>query len=668
MSEIPSNEALVRQIKELEAEIQRYKILEASMLESDERFSSILNMFEDEYFEVDLKGSLIFFNKSLLEHSGRARNELFGMNYKQFMDGKNAKKVFKVFHSVYQTNTPSKVEFWVESLDPKTKEIRKRLVESSVHLILDDNGNKIGFRGFNRDITDRYQAETDLQKSEDRFHEIIEKMEEAYTENDLFGNITYANKSALKILGFSKEEYIGKSYADYTPSAASEEIFSVYNKIYRTGEPAFVKGQEYITKDGETKIIETWVSLIRDNFGKPVGFRNISRDITQRRKEDEEKRQLQEQFHQAQKLESIGTLAGGVAHDFNNLLMSMQGNLSILLYKMDRSHPLRNKLKLIESQIQSGAELTRQLLGFARGGKYEARATDLNTLIEKTVHMFGRTRKELKVFTKFQKEIDTVVVDRGQMEQVLLNLFVNAWQAMPEGGNIYVRTESTILDKAYVESHGLESGRYVKISITDTGIGMNDETLKRIFDPFFTTKEVGRGTGLGLASVYGIIKNHNGIINVSSEEGIGSTFEIYLPSSKLSVVKEVKVQEKALRGTETILVVDDEERVLDVNKDMLETLGYRVIIAKDGEESIDIYNKFYDSIDVVLLDIIMHGMDGGEVCNRLKDINPDVKILLSSGYSEDEYAADLLKKGAHGFIQKPFTMELISQKIRQIID
>jgi len=452
------------------------------------------------------------------------------------------------------------------------------------------------------------------------------------------------------------------------PSAVAEKLFSIYNKVYRTGERAFVDGYEMIMKDGGTKIFETWVSLILDDSGKPGGFRNLTRDITITSNEEEEKRKLEEQFYQAQKLEAIGTLAGGVAHDFNNLLMSMQGNLSILLYKMDEKHPHRKKLKLIEQQIQSGAELTRQLLGFARGGKYQAKATNMNELIEKTVHMFARTRKELKLFTKFEKDIDAVVVDQGQMEQVLLNLFVNAWQAMPDGGNIYIRTESLELDKHFVESHGLIPGNYIKISITDTGIGMNSDTVKRIFDPFFTTKEIGRGTGLGLASVYGIVKNHNGFINVSSEEGIGSTFEIFLPSSQMKVEQHEKAQEKAIRGNETVLVVDDESRVLEVSKGMLETLGYQVIIARTGEESIDIYSKYYDMVDIVLLDIVMHGMDGGMVYDKLKEINPKVKVLLSSGYSEDEYASDILKKGADGFIQKPFTIELISQKIRQVIE
>jgi CheY-like chemotaxis protein len=281
--------------------------------------------------------------------------------------------------------------------------------------------------------------------------------------------------------------------------------------------------------------------------------------------------------------------------------------------------------------------------------------------------MFARTRKELKLYTKFEKDIDTTVVDQGQMEQVFLNLFVNAWQAMPDGGNIYIRTESINLDSNFVEPHDLKPGQYIKISITDTGVGMSDDTIKRIFDPFFTTKEVGRGTGLGLASVYGIVKNHNGVINVSSEEGIGSTFEIYLPSSKIRVVKEEAIHEQAIRGSETVLIVDDENPVLEVSKSMLETLGYQVLIAKSGEEAINVYKKYYDIVDIVLLDIVMHGMDGGEAFDKLKEINPNVKVLLSSGYSEDEYAAEILQKGANDFIQKPFSIEFVSQKIRQVL-
>jgi len=505
-----SNQELLDRVKELEQEIHRLKLQEASMLESEERFSSILNIFEDEYFEVDLKGDFTFFNKSFLENSGFTRDELTGMSYKQFLDETSREKIFNVFNHVYLSREPSKVEFWSEIVDSKTKNIQRKLMESSVHLILDDNGEKIGFRGFMRNITDRYKAETNLQRSEATFREILENMDEGYTENDLLGVITYANKSALKVIGYSKEEYIGKSYTEYMPSATTDSIFNIYNQIYRTGEATFIEGHENIAKDGTTKILETWASLMRDDSGKPIGFRNLSRDITQRRKEKEEKRQLEEQFQEAQKLEAIGTLAGGVAHDFNNLLMSIQGNLSILLYKMDQRHPHRKKLKLIENQIQSGAELTRQLLGFARGGKYQAKATNINKLIDKTVNMFARTRKELKLYTKFEKDIDTVVVDQGQMEQIFLNLFVNAWQAMPDGGNIYIRTESIDLDNVFVNPHSLEPGKYIKISITDTGIGMNHDTVKRIFDPFFTTKEVGRGTGLGLASVYGIVKNHNG--------------------------------------------------------------------------------------------------------------------------------------------------------------
>jgi two-component system cell cycle sensor histidine kinase/response regulator CckA len=231
-------------------------------------------------------------------------------------------------------------------------------------------------------------------------------------------------------------------------------------------------------------------------------------------------------------MEAIGTLAGGIAHDFNNLLMAIQGRTSIMLMDKDSSHPDFGHLKGIEGYIGSAADLTKQLLGFARGGKYEVKPTDLNELIKKETRMFGRTKKEITIHEKYEDNLWPVEVDRGQIQQVLLNLYVNAWQAMPSGGELYIRTQNVTLDENYLKPHQFEPGRYVQISITDTGIGMDKATRERIFDPFFTTKEIGRGTGLGLASAYGILKNHGGFINVYSEKGHGSTFNIYLPASE----------------------------------------------------------------------------------------------------------------------------------------
>lgn len=367
-------------------------------------------------------------------------------------------------------------------------------------------------------------------------------------------------------------------------------------------------------------------------------------------------------------MEAIGTLAGGIAHDFNNVLMAIQGHTSLVSLRTDRDHPNFGHMKGIEDMVQRGADLTRQLLGFARGGKYEVRATDLNELIEKCSEMFGRTKKEIKVDRKY-REIWPVEVDQAQIEQVLLNLYVNAWQAMPNGGDLYVETSNVVLDENYTRLFGVSPGNYVKISVTDTGIGMDKATQQRIFDPFFTTKEMVRGTGLGLSSAYGIIKNHGGIINVYSEKDEGTTFNIYLPASEKEIaVREERLADEILKGTETVLLVDDEDMIVDVGEEMLKEMGYKVLVARGGKEAVEVYAKCKEEIDLVILDMIMPDMGGGEAYDRMKEKNPKVRVILSSGYSIDGQAAEILERGCDAFIQKPFNIKEMSGKIREILE
>jgi len=367
-------------------------------------------------------------------------------------------------------------------------------------------------------------------------------------------------------------------------------------------------------------------------------------------------------------MEAIGTMAGGIAHNFNNLLMGVLGNVSLILSDTAPSHPYYAELKSIEQCVQRGTELTKQLLGFALGGKYEVKPTDLNEIVNNSSDMFSRTKKEITIHGKYETQLWAVEVDRGQIELVLVNLYVNAWQAMPGGGDIYLQTENVILGENDMKTYNVEPGNYVKVSITDTGVGMDEATRQRIFEPFFTTKEMGSGTGLGLASVYGIIKNHGGVIHVYSEKGEGTTFNIYLSASEKKIVKEKKLPEKLLEGTETILLVDDEMFLLDVGQQMLKKMGHTVLKAESGEKAIETYRENKHEIDLVILDMIMPGMGGAETYERLKKINSNVKVLLSSGYSLSGKAAEILERGCNGFIQKPFRLKKLSQKIRSILD
>ena len=354
--------------------------------------------------------------------------------------------------------------------------------------------------------------------------------------------------------------------------------------------------------------------------------------------------------------------------------MGIQGHTSLSLLKLNKNdihyEHLYEHIKTIETLVTSGANLTKQLLGFARGGKYEVNRADLNTLIEKTSKTIGRTKKEIRIHRNLEKDLWPTDVDQGQIEQVLLNLFVNAWQAMPDGGDLYIETKNILLDEDRFKAYGKRKGRYVKISVTDTGIGMDEKTKERIFEPFFTTKEMGHGTGLGLASVYGIIKNHNGFINVYSEKGKGTTFNIYLPASTPDDQKD-EDRELDVAGdilcTETVLLVDDEAMVLNVAGDMMRTMGYTVITASDGSTAVNLYRENHQRIDLVMLDMVMPDMSGSDVFDEIKKINPQAKVLLSSGYSLNGQASRIMERGCDGFIQKPFTLDEISTLLRQIL-
>ncbi len=520
---------------------------------------------------------------------------------------------------------------------------------------------------FLNDITARKQAEEALRKSEEFFKEITENSSDVIIIADKNGDIKYCSRSIERFSGYKPEELIGKSGFTFIHPDDLERAVDDFGKAILTTDSAIPNEFRLVRKDGSTRYFDGMGKNLLDNPAVAGFIMNI-RDITDRRRAEEEKRRLEERLQRAHKMEAIGTLAGGIAHDFNNLLMGIQGYTSLTLLTLDPDDPNRERLKRIQEQVQSGAELTRQLLGFARGGRYEVKPADINDVIQKTSSMFGRTKKEITIHTKYETNLCPVEVDLGQMEQVFMNLYVNAWQAMPGGGNIYLETENVFLNNEKALLYSVKPGKYVKITVTDTGTGMDEKTRERIFDPFFTTKAMGRGTGLGLATVYGIINGHKGMINVYSEIGHGTTFTIYLPASEKEVVKEETTAGTIDRGTETILLVDDEEIVLEVSRELLESLGYLVYAVGSGQEAIALFMGKRNEIDLVILDMIMPGISGGETFDRLREINPEIKVLLSSGYSLNGEAQTILDRGCKGFIQKPFQIEKLSQKVREMLD
>ena len=508
------------------------------------------------------------------------------------------------------------------------------------------------------DITQRKKAEEALRESQEKYRLLFENANDAiFITQD--GVIKFPNPSVLDLVGYSAEELVQLPFTDLVHPADRAMVLERYQKRIAGAQDIPVTYSHRVIDKTENELLVELSSVRITWEGRPATL-NFVRDITQQKK-------MESQLQQAQRMESIGTLAGGIAHDFNNLLMGIQGNASLIMSDIDSSHPHHERLNNIEQYVKNGSELTKQLLGFARGGKYEVKPSDLNPLIEKSAVIFGRTKKEIRIHKKYQKEIWTVEIDQSQIEQVLLNLYVNAWQAMPGGGDLFLQTENVILDEGYMNPHEAEPGRFVKISITDTGIGMDAVTQQRIFDPFFTTKEKDRGTGLGLASAYGIINNHGGIIRVYSEHGEGTTFNIYLPVTGKLVSEQQRKDKELLRGSEVLLLVDDEEMILEIGKDMLEKLGYQVITATNGKKALEIYKRNQNKIDMVILDMIMPDMSGGETYSQLKKINPSIKTLLSSGYSINGKAQAILNNGCSGFIQKPFNLTNLSQKIRKIL-
>jgi len=514
----------------------------------------------------------------------------------------------------------------------------------------------------------RQAADDALRESEEKYRTILESIEEGCFETDMDGNLTFFSNPFLKILGYSRDELLGGNTSAYTSPDTAAGMERITERLRETGKPENVTDYDVICKDGSNVSLELSVSLLKDQDGLPMGYRGVLRDVSERKKTEEEKYKLESQLQQAQKMESIGTLAGGIAHDFNNILMGIQGNASLMLLKIESDHPNYEKIKNIETYVQNGTELTKQLLGFARRGKYLIRATDLNEIIDKSSSLFARTKKEIRVHATLLEDLWPAEVDRGQIEQVLLNLYVNAWQAMANGGDLYLQTENVILDRSYVKPYKVEPGRYIKISVSDTGVGIDKETQERIFEPFFTTKEMGRGTGLGLASVYGIIKSHGGYINVYSEQEKGTVFTIYLPASQKAVSSEKETGPTTIiKGSGAILLIDDEKMILDVGIELLEELGYTVQSAMSGQEAIDIFQKDRGKFDLVIMDMIMPEMGGGETFDRLKEIDPDVKVLLSSGYSINGQATKILRRGCDGFIQKPFNMNQLAEKVQKIL-
>ncbi len=645
------------------------KQAEQALRRSEQRYRNILESIQDGYFENDLAGDITFINDIACKHLGYSREELIGLNYRKYTDEENARKLYQNYNAVYRTGQPIK-PFEVEYI----KKDGTRLVdEISVSLMKDLEGKTIGFRGTSRDVTERKEAEEALRKSEERYRTIIENLQDGYFENDLAGNFIFVNDVICKNLGYTREELIGMNYRQYTEEEGRKNLLQHYGELYRTEQPIKPFEAAYIRKDGGKLLAEISVSLIRDSEGKPIGFRGISHDITERKQAEEEKLSLQEQLRQSQKMEAIGQLAGGVAHDFNNLLTVIKGYSQLSLLDLKEDAPLRGNIQEIEKATQRATDLTRQLLAFSRRQILDLKVLDLNTLLNDLEKMLRRIiGEDIELVTLLSEDLGKVKVDPSQIEQVIFNLAVNARDAMPAGGRLAIETANVELDEEYAHAHvSVTPGRYVRLSVSDTGVGMTQEVKEKVFEPFFTTKEKGKGTGLGLSMVYGIVKQSGGNIWLYSEPGRGTTLRIYFPRTEeeADALHRREDTEFFPRGSETVLLVEDDTLVRDLANRLLEQQGYRVLAAANGQEALHVAKEHLgETIHLLLADIVMPQMGGKELADWLKISRPNIKVLFTSGYADNAIVHHgVLDPGTH-FLQKPFSLKTLSNKVREVLD
>jgi PAS domain S-box-containing protein len=610
--------------------------------------SRMLDLFEGFAIVTDRQGRIVYANPATSRLSGYSQSELAGCSLETIFDLADEQRAL-IDQCLRDKTTISFETTGIRKADPT---FPVQLNAAPLNLETD----ALGLVVFAFDISGLKMAI----EEQARLVTAVEHAAESIIVTNPEGIIEYVNPAFEKITGYSRQEVIGRNIELMDSGRHSKTFLSFIIDTLQRGE---IWQGRIVNKRKDNSLYETeaTVSPIKNKIGEITNYVSLQRDVSHEVR-------LERQLRQAQKMEAIGTLAGGIAHDFNNLLMGIQGNISLSLLDLDTDSPLSKNLKKIEQYIQNGVDLTKQLLGFARGGKYEISLLNINELLKEQNLMFSRTNKEVIFEDKFAPDLWSVEVDRGQIEQVLMNLYLNALQAMPGGGTLIIRTGHVTIDKDQYNPYYVKAGKYVKITIEDTGIGMSEEIQQRIFDPFFTTKEMGRGTGLGLASVYGIVKNHEGFINVYSEKGKGTRFEVCLPASGKGVPHKEKAREEFVEGKETVLLVDDEDMIIDVGERMLGKLGYKVFTARDGKEAIEVFQKYQEKIDVIVLDMIMPKMGGGESFDRIKKMKPEIKVLLSSGYSINGQATEILNRGCNGFIQKPFNLQNLSKNLRSILE
>ena len=665
---------LIRAKTSLRNEIEERKASEVALRESELRYKLLAENVSDVIWTVDIGLRFTYLSPSVEKLLGYQVEHLLGQSVVEFLVPESQRLVVqKNARLSEKLKTNGNRPFDLESLEIKM--IRQDGLEIWTEIqnsfFLNDCGKVAGIVGVARDITKRKEYEEALKESENKYRSILESIDEGYYEVDLAGNFTFVNRAVCEILGYPKEELIGLNNRDYTSDETSRELFQMFRSVFLTGKPKRIMDYEIIKKDGDARSLELSTALIKDDAGNPVGFRGIARDVTKRKESEKEKEKLEIQLLQAEKMKAIGTLAGGVAHDLNNILSGIVSYPELLLLDLPPGSPMAGSLRTVQESGKKAAAIVQDLLTLARRGVSASEIVNLNDVVGE--YLLSPEHERLLQFhprVEIESRLDVSLLNilgsPHHLSKTLMNLVSNAAEAMSNGGKITIRTENQYIDYPITGYDKIEEGDYCILIVSDTGTGIAPEELSKIFEPFYTKKVMGRsGTGLGMAVVWGTVKDHNGYIEVHSTLRKGSVFKLYFPvTRKIKSGNEKLVSINDYKGYgETVLVVDDVREQREIASKMLSQLGYQVDSVSSGEEAIE-YIKSKPA-DLIILDMIMApGIDGLDTFKQINYLNPRQKAIITSGFSETRRVKEAQDLGAGEYIKKPYSLEKIGLAIR----
>jgi two-component system, cell cycle sensor histidine kinase and response regulator CckA len=660
--------------RSLVRDVTERKIAEDALRKSEEKYRTILETMDEGLYENDMEGRYTFVNDAACRLTGYERDELIGKSFRILHPPETVRYLQSIYRRMYETGrTETPRDYEVIHKDGSL-----RIHQATAAFIRDHTGEIIGTRALVRDITDRKRAEDDLRKSEERYRMIAENMHDTIWTMDLDKNYTYISPSVFRMRGYTPEEIKNiplnaqmtpASYAEIEKQLSEEMAREISGDAFDPNRSITME-LELNHKSGGKVWVEVTATFIRDEKGKGIEILGITRDISERKRADEERARLEDQLVQSHKMESVGRLAGGVAHDFNNMLSVILGYSELIKIHMPQGDALLRDILEIERAATRSRDITSQLLAFSRKQIISPIPVDLNAMIsdmQKTLSRLIGEDIDLRFYPG--EKIWRIKFDPSQIQQILINLAANARDAMLKGGKLTIETTNVQINEAYCKMHiGFVPGNYVMLVVSDDGAGMDKETLEHVFEPFFTTKETGKGTGLGLATVYGIIKQNGAVINVFSESGRGTTFKIYIPRSREKEETQEESEDiQIARGAGTVVLVEDDEMVRKMTTEMLEALGYTVTASENALEALSFCESGKTQIDLVITDVVMPGMSGKELRDKLKTVNPEIKVLFMSGYTSNVIVHHgALEEGVH-FVQKPFSMHELARKAREAI-